>query len=338
MTNTLLLSALLLFIPKVRNKVDQYILEVAQKLKTLRNQQETEEEANVRWVNFLISRIRSGYAAQDALLQSIESIKLTTRQTATIKAIIDKQSTECAIGIILRNGIVSGGKCLNPLRRTKKNIQQRIHAERKAKAASLQCRAQAVTMCLLPWALLIAQSLASPVLFAKSIESPIMLASIALALTLTILGFSWMQKIIKSVIHGRPKGTQTFEKKLHYTLFRIQSELSAGEVPNSSSNEPSYKELMQSRRLTKKLPNQLVSIFDELQQAINSSQQLGAPIGEHIDELILEFNEYLENKLLERVQLLPLKLLLPISTTILPAAILTIIAPIIPLALKAMDF
>lgn len=314
---TVIALALAFLAARHADLLDRWILQFWARLKTCLYEVPAEEQAlagETRAIQAILAQLRTGRAPAEP----------------------PQRSSTQALKLILELGKEQGVPISGSLKLLLQLQQRRLRALRRGRSRSAQARAQALVAGLLPLMLFLAVCLIAPELINAAIRNTQARVLLVASCALTALGLIWIRRRVETVLLNPMALERDLEAWFPRLLLEAIGLTAAGVAPATVFENFLQKIPAQSPVKTLLLAPQgeraaIPELLNEFLELRERAITQGAPLRQSLLEIAEEFEQRLELRWETATELLPLRLLLPLFTCILPANLAALLAPLIPI-------
>lgn len=284
----------------------------------------------------LISLLRAGISLDAALDKLAEEHPPASPFRARIRKIqLGNAQGNDFLSSFLHNALVIGSPALAGLLAFEKALQAKRRLHLKARGITGQCRAQAEVLSWLPWLLALAIFVIDPHWFIKAARSPLAWALWAMAVGLGGLGRQWIRRSLRLALEPRSEIERMEEEKLPDFLLSLLSGISQG-FDVETAVDRALSALRCSRFSSLYLSPAAGGNIASIRATLRRAAATGAPLREELLSFIEGMQGEAESRWEERVQRLPVSLLLPLFVCFFPSSLLVLAGLLIPLLREAL--
>ena len=191
-------------------------------------------DSELELVCSLSSSLRSGLSLDTALETIASSARAGAEARACARRALLQQPDPGFLSSFLRSSLLTGAPALGSLAGFERALRCRRRLQKKARAATSQCRAQAEVLSWLPWALALAILVIDPAWFAAAAGSPLAWALWAAATGACGLGRAWIRRSLATALSPRAGAERWEEEEAPELVLRVLAELSQGKDVESA--------------------------------------------------------------------------------------------------------
>lgn len=279
----------------------------------------------------LIAAARAGVSLDSALTMAAKDQDCPTAVREQLRRIADGNPSVDFLSSYLSSALRTG----MPILATLQIFQQVLGAKRKLQLRSRsltgQARAQAEVLSWLPWGLAFMIFLVDQEWFRLAARHSLTWLLWAVAIALTGLGRQWMKRALVRALEPASPAESLEEKELPELTLRMVAEISMGTDADTalerSLSSVASGELNQFMLGKSSPPEKIL----QLKSLLRHAALTGAPLREDLLGFLQNLYTELESRWEEKVQRLPVTLLLPLFVCFFPGTLLVLAGLLIPL-------
>ncbi|MGZ3694978.1 MAG: hypothetical protein ACXWQO_12525 [Bdellovibrionota bacterium] len=308
----------------------RYALLLVAKWKLLLSQS-TATEPDLLICSRLLAALRAGISLDSALNLISKEAECTSAVRERIVRITDGFPPPDFLSTYLASALRSGMPVLSTLQLFQQVLSARRKLQLRSQSLTGQARAQAEVLAWLPWALAGMIFLMDPEWFHLASHQSFSWFLWSLAIGLTGLGKKWMKRSVRRALEPNSPTEALEEKELPELALQMVAELSMGtdadtalERSLAAIGAPEFSRYF----FGKDIPPEKVQ---QLKSLLRHAALTGAPLRDDLLSFLQSLYVEIESRWEERIQRLPVSLLLPLFVCFFPGTLLVIVSLLIPL-------
>lgn len=279
----------------------------------------------------LVASLRAGQSLDAAVEGLTGQSTLPPETLLRLRRVLDGRPERDFLSQFLDAAIRSGIPVLSVLQSFQKTLLTRKRLALRARAITGQARAQAAVLSWLPWSLALGIVILDVDWFSLACKSWVAWLLWGISIALVGAGRGWIRVLLRRALAPKNQQEKLEEEELPELILRIVAEISVGRDVESAL------EAALSGERTAELRNQVFNGRSEKAEYVRAlvahAATTGAPIRDDLLSFLQELYGEIEARWEERVQKLPVVLLLPLFACFFPASLLVMLGLLFPLLL-----
>lgn len=279
----------------------------------------------------LLASVRAGIGLESALVLLLKEEGIAGAVREKLRLLLDGKPQTDFLSTYLSAALHSGMPVIQTLQLFQQTLTSRRRLQLRSVALTGQARAQAEVLSWLPWAMALLIFLMDQEWFLLAAKRPLSWFLWAIALSLTGLGRKWLQRSLRKAMEPATPAEAMEENELPELLLRMVAEIAIGSDADTALDRslaaigrPEFRRAFQSRA-----PGG--AKLAQLKATLSHAALTGAPLREDLLAFLQGLYQEIESRWEERVQRLPVALLLPLFVCFFPGTLLVLGGLLFPL-------